>query len=82
MGITRTIGPKGQIVIPKTIRDLLGIAVGEDVVVEVSGDKIIIKLRKENLGDALFTMLPKKRKKKIEKIDVHKMYEKEIEEDR
>jgi AbrB family looped-hinge helix DNA binding protein len=39
---TKTIGPKGQIVIPKRIRDALGLKPGVNVTIKVKGDEIII----------------------------------------
>jgi len=44
--ILKNVLAKGQIVIPKTIRDLLGINIGDKVIVDVEGGKII--LSKEN----------------------------------
>ncbi len=38
MGHRSKVGPKGQAVIPKEVRDILGIAPGDEVVFEV-GDK-------------------------------------------
>jgi AbrB family looped-hinge helix DNA binding protein len=38
-----TVGPKGQVVIPKEIRDKTGLRKGADVMVDVRGDEIIIK---------------------------------------
>jgi len=37
MRVLRRIGPKGQIVIPKIMRDYLGIKPGDTVVMEVRG---------------------------------------------
>ena len=39
---TKTIGPKGQIVIPKRIRDALGLKPGVNVTIKIRGDEIII----------------------------------------
>ena len=41
--IKRPLGPKGQIVIPKDIRDFLGLKPGSEVTLEVVGNEIIIK---------------------------------------
>jgi len=39
MRVLRRIGPKGQIVIPKIMRDYLGIKLGDTVVMEVRGGR-------------------------------------------
>ncbi|MEE8402723.1 MAG: AbrB/MazE/SpoVT family DNA-binding domain-containing protein, partial [Candidatus Hydrothermarchaeaceae archaeon] len=41
---------KGQIVIPKTIRDLLGINVGDEMIIDVEGDRITLS-KKQNVVD-------------------------------
>ena len=43
MEIERTISEKGQIVIPKDVRDYLGLKPGTEVVFEVSKDGVILK---------------------------------------
>ncbi|MCP8308550.1 MAG: AbrB/MazE/SpoVT family DNA-binding domain-containing protein [archaeon] len=37
------VGPKGQAVIPKEIRDMLGIKPGSEVIFEVKGDEVVVK---------------------------------------
>jgi AbrB family looped-hinge helix DNA binding protein len=39
---TKNVGPKGQVVIPKRIRDALGLKPGVDVTIEVRGEEIVI----------------------------------------
>jgi AbrB family looped-hinge helix DNA binding protein len=39
---TKNVGPKGQVVIPKRIRDALGLRPGVDVTIEVRGEEIVI----------------------------------------
>lgn len=39
----RTIGPKGQVVIPKEFRDKLGLKEGSEVIVELRGDEVVIR---------------------------------------
>lgn len=41
---------KGQIVIPKTIRDLLGINVGDEMIIDIEDGKIILS-KKQNVVD-------------------------------
>lgn len=61
--LTRHILAKGQVVIPKAIRDMLGINEGDEVVIEVEKDKIIL-LKKESVVD-IFSEVCAKRSKKI-----------------
>jgi len=42
----RTIGKKGQITIPKDIREKFGLKEGERVIFEVRGDEIVMKPEK------------------------------------
>ena len=39
---TKTIGQKGQVVIPKSIRDALGLKPGAEVTIERRGEEILI----------------------------------------
>jgi len=41
--MTYKVGPKGQVVLPKAIRDRLGIEPGDEVLVEEEGDHIEIR---------------------------------------
>jgi len=47
MIVRRKVGPKGQIVIPKVIREFLGIEPGAEVLLEVRNGKLIIKPGKD-----------------------------------
>ncbi len=44
--ITKNVLAKGQIVIPKTIRELLGINVGDEIAIEVENEKLILTKKK------------------------------------
>lgn len=79
MQIKRTLSEKGQIVLPKDIREYLGLKPGSEIVFEIRDKEIVIKLKKdpkkfvEEFCDA-----PKKLKKPI---DEKKLLEKQIEEE-
>ncbi len=45
--IVKDVLAKGQIVIPKTIRDLLGINIGDKLIVDVEKEKIILSKKKD-----------------------------------
>ncbi|MFW5904531.1 MAG: AbrB/MazE/SpoVT family DNA-binding domain-containing protein [Candidatus Saliniplasma sp.] len=60
--IEKKILKKGQVVIPKDIRDLLGLHEGDKVMIDIEGD--IIKIRKEgNISEKLKTISEKHDKK-------------------
>ena len=40
---TRVIGPKGQVVIPKEIRDQAGLVEGAEVIVELRGNEVVLR---------------------------------------
>jgi len=45
--MTRNVLNKGQIVIPKALRDILGIDVGDEVQIELEGRDIIMRKRSD-----------------------------------
>jgi AbrB family looped-hinge helix DNA binding protein len=49
LGMTYKVGPKGQVVIPKSIRDRLGISPGDEVVVEQEGRGVRIRLQADDV---------------------------------
>jgi AbrB family looped-hinge helix DNA binding protein len=67
MIIKRKVGPKGQVVIPKDVRELLNIKPGSEVLIEIRNDEIVIR---SNLSGQeflkKFTETPKKLSKKID----------------
>ena len=48
VSMTYKVGPKGQVVIPKPIRDRLGISTGDEVVVEQEGREVRIRLQADD----------------------------------
>ncbi len=55
--MTYKVGPKGQVVLPKALRDELGIEPGDDVDVERRDGEIVVR-RATGLGTALRELLP------------------------
>ena len=53
--MTHKVGPKGQVVLPKAVRDRLGIRPGDEVLVEDDGDEV--RIRRADLPDRLRGML-------------------------
>ena len=67
------LGPKGQAVIPKEIRELMGIKPGSIVVFEVRGEEVIVKpLDNHGSVDELTGLIPRELKAKKE-IDTKKI---------
>ncbi len=76
MIIKREIGQKGQVVIPKDIREILNLYTGAKVVFEVNGNNVSIKpeqTTQEFLKE--FFNVPKKRKKSLTHEEINKIYE-------
>jgi antitoxin PrlF len=47
--MTHRVGPKGQVVIPKVIRDELGIEPGDEVVFELDGKDVRVRRREDDV---------------------------------
>ena len=77
MIIKRKLGPKGQIVIPKDIRDLLKIKPGSEIIIEINKNEIIIRPA-ENEDDFLKKFFTTS-KKLTEKINIKKQLEEQYE---
>lgn len=68
MNFKRRIGPKGQVVIPKDIRDVLGVEPGSEVVFEVKDEGAIVRPSRSpsQLVEDYLTILIPKLKSKIQ----------------
>mgnify|MGYP001580435042 CR=1 FL=1 len=73
-----TVGPKGQVVIPKIFRDLEKIFPGNEVIFELKDEGILIK--KQQYDHVKMAELIAKSGKKLKKYDSDKEYEKMLEE--
>lgn len=74
---TKNVGPKGQIVIPKRIRDALGLKPGVDVNIELRGEEIVIskpKIEGSYTEYYISTSSPKLK----EPVDVKKIISEEV----
>ena len=60
--LSRKVLAKGQVVIPKAIRELLGISEGDDVVIEVDRKRIILS-KKYDVCDVFLEVSERKGKK-------------------
>jgi len=73
----KRIGPKGQVLIPKPIRDALGLHPGVEVIIEIRGDEVVLsrpKIEGNYTEHYIATRSPKL--KKI--VDVKKMITEEL----
>lgn len=66
MNLDRTMGEKGQVVVPKDIRDQLGLKPGSELLFEIEDGKIIIRKKTdgEKTAEAFFSVIPKEKKLK------------------
>lgn len=72
------VGEKGQIVIPKDIREYFGLRRGSRLLFEVKNDEIILRLEKD--GDFVEEFCGACKKKLALKINIKELYHEEIEE--
>ena len=77
MKIKREIGEKGQIVIPKDIREHLGLDFGTNVTFEVKDNEVIIKKEKNPIEIVEDFFNTPKLKKKISIKELKEKYEEE-----
>ncbi len=76
---TRNVGPKGQIVIPKRMRDTLGLKPGVEVILEIRDQEIVIK--KPQISGSyteyyITTSVPKLKKE----VNIKELLDQEVEE--
>lgn len=73
------VGPKGQIVIPKVVREFLGIKAGDEIVMEIRGKELLIKSKvdPEKFVDDFCSTT---KRKLTEKVDLKKIVREEVEE--
>ena len=74
---TKNVGPKGQVLIPKRIRDALGLKPGVDVNIEVRGEEIVItKPRIEGSYTEYYTSTNSPKLKEL--VDIKKIITQEV----
>ncbi len=76
---TRNVGPKGQVVIPKRMRDALGLKPGVEITLEMRDQEIIIKKPqvRGNYTEYFITTSSPKLKKRI---NIKELLNQEVEE--
>jgi AbrB family looped-hinge helix DNA binding protein len=79
MKIRRIVGPKGQIVIPKDVREYIGLKPGTRVIFEVREGELVIRpeTNPEKIVEEFCSIVSKKLEKTI---DVKKIIQEEYEE--
>ena len=79
MNIRKKLGQKGQLVIPKVVREFLGIKPGDVVVIEVREKEVLIKrgVDPERFVEDFCSLTERKLMKKV---DLEKLLEEEVEE--
>ena len=77
-----TVGPKGQVVIPKVFRDIEKITPGSEIIFELKDEGILIKKEQEEDPIKIMEQIAKSISKKHKKIivDSDKDYEEMLEE--
>ena len=74
------IGPKGQVVIPKLIRDDFGLKPGEEVLVDYRGSEVVIKKTASNIAEIARAIATSGKKVKVTTELLKKLDEEEIDE--
>ena len=76
----RKIGPKGQVVIPKEIRRIVGIKPETKVYISLEDEKIVIRPGKKGSIEDFLKIVPEEKRKRITIEDIKRHYEEELEE--
>jgi len=79
MKLRRKIGQKGQIVIPKVVRESAGIKPGDEIVMEIREKEVVIKpgMDPEGFVESFCSVTGNKLTKKV---DLERLLEQEVEE--
>jgi len=79
MEIKRKLGQKGQLVVPKIVREFLGVKPGDEIIMEIRGKEVFIRpeVSPEKFVEAFCSVV---HKKLTEKVDLEKLLEEEVEE--
>jgi len=79
MKLRRKIGQKGQIVIPKVVRESAGIKPGDEIVMEIREKEVVIKpgMDPEEFVESFCSVTGNKLTKKV---DLERLLEQEVEE--
>jgi len=75
------VGPKGQVVIPKEIREITGIKENTEVIVSLNDDNIVIKKSKPETESYLSYYKATYSKKLKNNIDINKILDEEYDRD-
>ena len=83
MNIKRTLGEKGQVVVPKDIREHLGIKPGSEIVFEMKEREIVIRPARspKEFVENFCSIIPKKYKKRLDISKIKKTIDKQYEEE-
>lgn len=74
------IGPKGQVVIPKLIRDNFGLKPGGEVIVDYNGRDVVIRKTASNIAEIARAIAMSGRKVKVAAELLKKLDEEELDE--
>jgi len=79
MKLRRKIGQKGQIVIPKVVRESVGIKPGDEIVMEIREKEVVIKpgMDPEEFVESFCSVTGNKLTKRV---DLERLLEQEVEE--